>query len=124
MCSGLERLTSRRAWFVPEVVVWGLPTLGEVRFVTLEEVGSTASVLYGTADIGPGEQELVFSQLVDHRGNQLPASIECPRVIPRYKDRYPVFIVGQESNDRCKVARDPDAPGAVTADLLILEMRD
>ncbi len=124
MHSGLEKLTSRRAWFVPDVVIWGLPSLGGVTFLTAEEVGSTMSVLFGKADIGQGEQELVFNQLVDHRGNQLPVLIKSPRVIPRSRDRYPVFVVGQESSDRCRIARDSEAPGAVTVDLLILEMGD
>ena len=124
MFSGLEKLTSRRAWFVPDFVVWGLPSLGEAAFLTVEDIDTTTSVLYGSADIEPGEQEVVFSQLVDHRGNQLPESIRAPKVIPRPRDRYTVFVIDQESSEKCKVARDPEAPGAVTVDLLIVEMGD
>ncbi|HUV29498.1 MAG TPA: hypothetical protein VMY05_00205 [Acidobacteriota bacterium] len=122
MLSGLELLKSRRAWFVPDVVIWGLPGLGQVQYLTQENVDSTTSVLFGAGEVGQAEQEISFSELTDHRGNQLPDSIGAARVFPRSKEGHLVFVVGQESNEKFKIARDPDAPTAVTADLLILEM--
>ena len=124
MISGLERVTTRRAWFVQDFAVWGLPSLGQRDFLALEEVGSTRSVYYGSASIGESEQDVLFSQLVDHRGNGLPSSLKSPRVIPRAKGSEAVFVVGKELPDRFKIARDPGADSPVTVDLLIVEMGD
>ncbi|MFH1300832.1 MAG: hypothetical protein ABIK07_07195 [Planctomycetota bacterium] len=122
MLTGLERVKSHRIWFVPDVVIWGLPSMGEMHFLTVEKIDGVSSVLYGSAAIAPVQQEISFDQLIDHRGNQLPASIDTPRVMVRARAKPAVFIVGQESNESFRIARDEDAPGPVTADLMILEM--
>lgn len=122
--SALASVTSRRAWFVPDLVVWGLAGLGEVQFLTIESVDGVNSVQFCLTDIGTGEQSVSYSQLIDHRGNQLPATISAPRVIVRPKSENAAFVVGQESPGSFKIARDPKAASAVTVDLLILEMND
>jgi len=122
--TGLELVTSRRVWFVPEFSVWGQPSLGEHEYLALEKVDSTWSIHYGTASIGENSQEVLFGQLTDHRGNTLPGSLEAPRVFIRPRDGTPVFIVGNEGADRFKIARDPDAAGPVTVDLMIVELGD
>ncbi len=124
MLSGIERITARRVWFVPDFVVWGLPSLGEHDFLAIEKVGATQSVYYGSATISQNEQEVCFDQLVDHRGNLLPATIQAARVIPRSKSSDAVFVVGQESSIGFKIARDPASDSPVTADLLIVELGD
>ncbi|RKX22969.1 MAG: hypothetical protein DRP45_10975 [Candidatus Zixiibacteriota bacterium] len=124
MISGLERVTARRAWFVPNFVVWGLPVLGEHEFVVLEDIDSTYSIHYGSTSIGQSDQEVSFDQLTDHRGNSLPMSLASPRVFPRAKGSEPVFVVGKEAASSFKIARDPDCEGTVTVDLLIMEMGD
>ena len=124
MISGIDRVTARRIWFVPDLVVWGLPSLGEYEFLLLDEEDSTKSVYYGIAAIGENEQEVLFSQLSDHRGNTLPTSIKSPRVFPRARSSEAVFVVGKESSDRFKIARDQEAGGPVTVDLLVVELGD
>jgi hypothetical protein len=122
MINGYERLTSRRAWFVPDISVWGLAGIGEVYYLVAEQIGAGSSVLFGRADVGQADQELVYAQLSDHRGNQLPATIDAPRVIPRNREPYGVFVIGEESGEGVRVARPASAPGPVKTDLLILEM--
>jgi hypothetical protein len=124
MISGWERLNSRRTWFVPDFAVWGQPSLGEHEFLALEKIGSTRSIYYGTASIGDSQQEVLFSQLTDHRGNTLPASIESPRVFVRVKGGTSAFVSGSEATDRFKIARDAAADGPVTVDLWIVELGD
>lgn len=124
MNTALERVTARRAWFVPEVVVWGAQGTGRIEYLALEMVDSSVSVLYGNADPGGGVQEVQFSELVDHRGNNLPASLKAPRVIPRPRGSSGVYVVAAESSERFLIARDPSAAGPVLTDLLILEMGD
>jgi len=121
---GLELVTSRRVWFVPDFSVWGQPSLGEHEYLALEKVDSTWSVYYGTASIGECSQEVLFSQLTDHRGNSLPGSLESPRVFIRPRDHTPVFVVGHEGADRFKVAHDANAAGPITVDLMIVELGD
>ncbi len=122
--SGLHSVTARRAWFVPDFTVWGQPSLGEQEYLGLEQVDGTWSVYYGTASIGQAIQEVAFGQLTDHRGNHLPGSIKAPRVFVRPKSCTPVFVVGQESPDGFKIARDPLADGPVSVDLWIIEVGD
>jgi hypothetical protein len=122
--SGWERLNARRSWFVPDFAVWGQPSLGEHEYVALEKIGSIRSVYYGAASIGESQQEVLFNQLADHRGNQLPSQLECPRVFVRARGSIAAFTVGCESSDRFKIARNTDTAGPVTVDLLIVEMGD
>lgn len=124
MLSGIERITARRIWFVPDLTVWGLPSLGEHEFLALELVAGVKSVYYGSATISQNEQAVSFDQLVDHRGNHLPATINSATVIPRSKSGTAVFVVGRESASGFKIARDPDSDSPVTADLLIVELGD
>jgi hypothetical protein len=109
-------------WFVPQFSAWGLSEWSEVEFLVAEEVESTTSILYGTIDIGDAVQQVTFEDLTDHRGNHLPVTIDSPRVIVRPRSVETAFVVGDESDQGFKIARDPDAAGPVTVDLLIIEM--
>jgi hypothetical protein len=122
MLTGLERLTSRRNWLVPGVNIWGLAGIGEVYFLAAEEVDMETSIYFGYADIGQAEQEVRYEQLTDHRGNNLPATIDSPHIVPLSRSQYPVFLVGDGSDEQFRVARSPEAPGPVLADLLVMEM--
>lgn len=124
MITGLERVTSRRAWFVPDFVVWGEPSLAEHEYLALETVDGTQSIHYGTASIGESDQEVLFSQLTDHRGNLLPGNLSAPRVFVRPKQADPAFVVGSESADRFKIAHGTAVEGPVTVDLWIVELGD
>ena len=121
---GWERLTSRRTWFVPDFTVWGQPSLGEQEYLALEKIGSTRSIYYGTASIGESQQEVLFSQLTDHRGNSLPSQLESPRVFVRVKGSDPAYVIGSEMADRFKIARDASASGPIPVDLWVVELGD
>ena len=122
MLPGLEKVKSHRVWFVPGFAVWGLAGWSEIEFVTLEQVGSDVSALFGAVDVGDNAQQVAFSDLTDHRGSQLPSTISMPRILIRPKTNETAFIVGDESNESFKIARDPDSAGPVTVDLLVVEM--
>ena len=122
MLTGLERLTSRRTWLVPGISIWGLAGIGDVYFLAAEEVDTNTSIYFGQADIGQAEQEVRYEQLTDHRGNNLPVAIDSPHIIPMSRSQYPVFLVGDGSDEKFKIARSPVAPGPVSADLLVMEM--
>jgi hypothetical protein len=124
MISGLEKIQSHRVWFVPNFVVWGLPVWGEIEFLNVEKVGSDETVFYGSPDIGDPAQQVAFSDLTDHRGNQLPSMIASPRILVRGKSQDSAFVIGDESNISFKIARDPETSGPVTVDLMVVEMGD
>lgn len=122
MLSGWDMATARRMWFVPDVTVWGLASWGEINYLALEQVGATVSLLYGAADLGDEGQRVDFADLSDHRGNDLPENLECPKVIVSPRQAESAFVVGSESSDGFKIARPADSGGPVRADLLIIEM--
>ncbi len=124
MTAGLEKVTARRAWFVPGFVVWGLPVWDEIDFLVSEKVGTQETVLYATGDIGGNAQQVSFGDLTDHRGNRLPGTIASPRVIVRQRGHDTAFIMAEESPVDFKIARDPESTGPVMVDLLIVEMGD
>jgi len=120
----LESIIAKRSWFVSDFAVWGEPSLGEHEYVSLEQVDSTWSVGYGATSIGQADQEVLFNQLTDHRGNTLPDNIESPRVFVRSRNATPVFIVGRESSDRFKIAHTSSDAGPTTVDLWVIEFGD
>ena len=122
MLSGLEKLKTRRAWLVPDFMVWGLPALGDMEFLLVENVDNNRSVFFNAVDLADTVQEVSFDQLTDHRGNQLPAEISAPLVVPRSKSDVSVFVVGKESDSKFKIARATGDENPATADLLIMEM--
>ncbi len=119
-----NHVLARRMWFIPGVVIWGVPGLGEIEYVVAERVDGTVSILRGSASPGGGEQSVAYAELTDYRGNALPATLAAPRVMLRSHDRYNTFVVGTESPSSVRVARDPESPSPVTADLLVIEMGD
>lgn len=124
MISGLDRITAHRVWFVPDFMVWGLPNVGQIECIASEAVGATTNVMFGIVDIGEGPQEVLFNQLIDHRGNNLPASINTPRVFPRARTGDAVFVVETESPTGFRIARDSTGTSPAPVDLLVVEMGD
>ena len=122
MIAGLERVKSRRMWFVPDVAIWGLAVWEQLEFIALEEIQSETGILFGAANLGDDAQQLLYAELADHRGNALPASIDAPLVMIRSRGEHRAYVVGRESGSGVKVARAADAPTPVTSDLLVIEM--
>ncbi|MBD3402795.1 hypothetical protein GF420_07855 [candidate division GN15 bacterium] len=120
--SGLERITARRVWFVPDVIVYGSAEAATVGLLAHETTDGQQHLFFSELEIGDDIQYLTYDSLIDHRGNHLPATIESPRVLPRTRTAARVFITGQESDTGFGIAREPNASGTVTADLLIMEM--
>ena len=119
---GLAEVTAHRIWFVPDFTVWGLPNMGELAFVALEQAGAEKTILYGSRPIGESSQDVSFADLVDFRGNRLPESIESHRVFLLSHSSDAVFVVGSESGTSFKVAREANSSGSVATDILIIEM--
>lgn len=121
MSTPLERITSKRSWFVPGVVVSGVSGVESLDYLAVEDIDGQSTVYFGNADIGQGAQQFTFDQLTDDRGNQLPDTIDGPRVMVRATGEYSAFVVGQESDTGFKLARSTAAEESVIVDLLIIE---
>jgi len=111
-------------WLVPDFVVWGLPGLGEIEYLDVENIDGTKSVSFGSAGIGDTSQSVTFANLTDVRGNSLPAFLNRSLVTVRSHDQSQVFVVGTETDSGFKIARDADSLGPVTVDLIITELGD
>lgn len=120
--AGIQSVTARRMWFVPELSVHGVAGWGEVDYIAVEKIGDTSSVLYGSAGLGDEAQSVCYDSLHDHRGNRLPSTIDNARVMIRRRGTETTFVVGTESESSFKVAREATAALPVVVDLLIIEM--
>jgi len=122
MIQGEAGILSRRMWMVPGVAIWGSADWGEMDFLVVERVGADRSVLFGQSSLGDSTQTLTYAELTDHRGNQLPGTIDSPLVLVRSRSEKPVFVAGRESSESVKVAKSSTVPDPVTADLLVIEL--
>ncbi len=121
MSTALERITSKRTWFVPGVVVSGVSGVETLDYLAVETVDGQATIFYGNADLGQGAQQFLFQQLTDDRGNQLPRNLDGPRVFVRPTGDDSAYVVGQESDSGFKLARSISAGSDVIVDLFIIE---
>ena len=124
MISGLESVKSKRIWFVESLAVWGGRQDAQIDFLITEEIDSVQSIHFGSQALGTSLQQVAFSDLIDHRGNRLPDSINTPRVILRSHTGEAVFILGAETDSEFRIAHAADGADAVVCDLMIIEMGD
>jgi len=108
-------------WVVRDIMIWGIENEAEFAFLAIETVGTSSRLMFSRAAVGDTAQDILFSDLIDHRGNNLPVTINSPRVIIRPGDCHAAYLIGEESNSGFRVVRDPSAPGPVKADFFIYE---
>jgi hypothetical protein len=124
MNTGIETITSRRIWFIPDFAVWGLSSLGEHDCIAVEDVNDTITAYHASITLGDSDQQTPFASLVDHRGNRLPTTLAAPRVFVRTHGDETAFIVGRETAESFRIARSGGGPQPVTVDLLVIELGD
>ncbi len=86
------------------------------------EIGDTSKrIIFAREILGGLEQVVNFSSLYDIKGNQLPATINSPKVILLQKNEVSCVVVGPETNSNFKIAKlsQSQSPGMV--DLVIME---
>jgi len=115
-------IKTHRIWYVPDLNVWGTPGWGEIDLLMLENVDTVKSILFDSVNIGDNSQEIKFADLVDFRGNYLPATIENPKIIVKSKGEDIAFIVGEETNETFKIAHAVDITTSLKVDLFVYEM--
>ena len=122
MNTTFDYLKSNRKWLVRDYVVWGDNGAYEADMILTEFNSGSGRVVYNHEFTGSGPQLVNFADLIDHRGNQLPASINNPEIILVPKNRVSSFIPGSIGNKSFRISKDSKEPSDSMVDLVILEM--
>jgi hypothetical protein len=121
MNTTFDYLTGNRKWVVRDFVVWGQSDIFDAAILATEALENTSVIFM--RELAGGEAQVVeFTDLVDHRGNQLPASISSPEIIIIPKSASQAFLIGNPGNSSFRIAAPSNLPGNPLVDLLIVEM--
>lgn len=123
MNSTLTHFNSRRAWLIRDLNIWGSLSAGTFDALATEVDDAETRVVFHEFTIGGSAQEIAFNSLTDHRGNQLPSSIDTPVIIPIAKNAVPVAIIGLPSPASFRIAKTAAIPDDAIVDLWIIEAR-
>jgi hypothetical protein len=118
----LDYLRGRRTWVVPNFVVWGDWSLYSFLLFYTEMGATSKRIIFSKSTLGGLDQSVNFSSLYDFKGNQLPASINNPKVIVLPKNEVFCVVVGAETNTGFRIARFSDSAQTGLVDLMIVEM--
>lgn len=82
---------------------------------------SSKRIIFAREILGGSEQIVNFSSLYDIKGNQLPSTINSPKVILLQKNEVTCLAVGPETNSNFKIAKLTQSQTAGIVDLVIIE---
>lgn len=122
MNTTIDYLKSNRKWLVRDYTVWGDNGTFEADIVLTESVSGSNRVVFNHEFTGAGAQLVIFADLVDHRGNQLPGSIDNAEIILISKNPISSFILGSIGPKSFRVSKDSSQPSDSVVDFLIMEM--
>ncbi len=120
--TGYALANTKRSWYVPNLNVYGTIGWGDFEYLLVENVNAVLSVLFNSTSIGDSSQVISFSDLIDHKGNNLPSSLQNPKVIIKQKTDDRAYIVGDESSLGFKIVRSDSSTAPIPVDLYIVEM--
>lgn len=120
--TGYALANTKRSWYIPNLNVYGTIGWGEFEYLLAENVNSVISVLFDAVSIGDNSQQILYSNLIDHKGNYLPQSLVNPKIIVKQKSDNTAYIVGEESSTGFKIVRSEQSSNPVSVDLYIIEM--
>jgi hypothetical protein len=118
----LDYLRGRRIWLVPNFVVWGDWSLYSFLLFYTEMGASSKRIIFYKSILGGLDQSVNFSSLYDFKGNQLPITINSPKVIVLPKNEIHCLVVGAETNTGFRIARVSESAQTGLVDLMIVEM--
>ena len=118
----LDYLRGRRTWAVPNFVVWGDWSLASFLLLYTEMGETSRRVMLARNNLGGLDQSVAFETLYDFRGNQLPQTINNPKVMVMPKNEVNCFVVGTETETAFRIARFSGSEKAGLVDLMIVEM--
>ncbi len=118
----LDYLTGNRKWLIRDYTVWGDAGSLDGDLMLTEYKSGENRVVFMHEYSGGNSQIVDFADLLDHRGNQLPTTINKPLVIIIPKNQIGAFILGAVGPTSFRIARKKEEPSNSLVDLLILEM--
>ena len=118
----LDYLRGRRTWVVPNFAVWGDWSLASFLLLYTEMGETSKRVMLARNNLGGLDQSVTFETLYDFRGNQLPQTINNPKVMVMPKNEVNCFVVGTETETGFRIARFSGSEKTGLADLMIVEM--
>jgi hypothetical protein len=118
----LDYLRGRRTWVVPNFVVWGDWSLYSFLLFYTEMGASSKRIIFSKSILGGLDQTVNFSSLYDFKGNQLPTTINSPKVIVLPKNEVHCLVVGAETNTGFRIAKLSESAQTGLVDLMIVEM--
>jgi len=122
MSTTIDYLKSNRKWLVRDYVVWGDNGTFEADMIMTEFVSGDERVVFSHEFTGETAQTVIFKDLVDHRGNQLPEKINNPVVILIPRNPIGSFILGNVGEKSFRISKDSNQLSNSLVDLLIMEM--
>ena len=121
MNTTLAYLRSRRAWLVENLTVWGSDSDSEMLLALVEMVSDEKRVGLWKVNPGRDQQAVNFSDLIDNRGNNLPAIINKPAVIIMPREGQGAFVKSIQADTGFTVAKNDSEGSMVIVDLMIFE---
>ncbi|KPL02707.1 MAG: hypothetical protein AMJ90_05000 [candidate division Zixibacteria bacterium SM23_73_2] len=118
----LDYLRGRRMWLVRNFVVWGEGYGDDFLFLYTQLDSPDKRIVFNNSFLGGEAQEVNFSSLYDFKGNQLPATIDHPKVVVLPRKEPFCFVLGSETESGFKISRKKGAEENGLVDLLIVEM--
>lgn len=122
MNTTVDFLKSNRKWLVPNFVVWGDNGTFEADMIMTEFVAGDERVVFSHEYTGETAQTVIFKNLVDRRGNNLPEKIANPEVILIPRNPIASFILGTVGEKSFRISKDSRELSDSVVDLLIMEM--
>jgi len=119
--STLAYLRGRRAWMVENLSVWGADDELELFTAITETVNGSRRVGFKRVGLGGWRQEILFSDLTDRRGNNLPEEISQPAIVVLPRSVQGAHIKTVQGNSGFVIARSDDQKATANVDLLIFE---
>jgi len=117
----LDYLRGRRVWVVNNFSVYG-EFSAVAPLLLWTEIGDTSKrIVFAREILGSLEQLVSFSSLYDSKENQLPSTINSPKVVLLEKNEVACLVVGPETNSSFKIAKLTQSQTAGMADLVIIE---
>lgn len=118
----LDYLKSNRKWLVKNFRVWGADLSFEADILMTEITPSNSRVAFIHRFVGDIGQVVEFADLMDHRGNSLPESINNPEILIVPRNSIATFIPGSIGSTSFRIGRSGREPDDAVVDLLIMEM--
>jgi len=118
----LDYLRGRRMWLVQNFVVWGDCYGDEFIFLYTQIDSSSKRIVFNNSFLGGDVQEVSFCTLYDFKKNQLPATINHPKVVVLPRKEPFCFVLGSETECGFKIAKKKGTKENGLIDLLIVEM--